>query len=150
MQQSSATPKNRDVGRNAEDCCMLSILLAVPSCTYSFWHGVIPTSYFIFNDFYTCFTQIFYAGLAFVERGEMVPVPVHPRTYAHAYYICALDINMRSRSRAPYRVPVPWPASKWRSITRKSQRRLGSRFLKVQSGSCALEIEGVSCKNYNL
>ena len=26
---------------------MLSILLAVPSCTYSFWHGVIPTSYFI-------------------------------------------------------------------------------------------------------
>ena len=38
----------------------------------------------------------------------MVPVPVHPRTYAHAYYareltiyICALDI--RSRSRAPYR-----------------------------------------------
>ena len=40
----------------AEDCCMLSILLAVPSCTYSFWHGVIPTSYFIFHDFYTCFT----------------------------------------------------------------------------------------------
>ena len=33
---------------------MLSLLLAVPSCTYSFWHGVIPTSYFIFNDFYTC------------------------------------------------------------------------------------------------
>ena len=28
--------------------------LAVPSCIYSFWHGVIPTSYFIFNDFYTC------------------------------------------------------------------------------------------------
>ena len=48
----------------AEDCCMLSLLLAVPSCTYSFWHGVIPTSYFIFNDFYTCFT-IFYVGLAF-------------------------------------------------------------------------------------
>ena len=37
----------------AEDCCMLSILLAVP-CFNSFWHGVIPTSYFIFNDFYTC------------------------------------------------------------------------------------------------
>ena len=27
---------------------MLSLLLAVPSCIYSFWHGVIPTSYFIF------------------------------------------------------------------------------------------------------
>ena len=37
----------------AEDCCILSILLAVP-CIYSFWHGVIPTSYLIFNDFYTC------------------------------------------------------------------------------------------------
>ena len=33
---------------------MLSIFLAVPSCFNSFWHGVIPTSYFIFNDFYTC------------------------------------------------------------------------------------------------
>ena len=28
--------------------------LAVASCIYSFWHGVIPTAYFIFNDFYTC------------------------------------------------------------------------------------------------
>ena len=37
---------------------MLSLLLAVPSCIYSFWHGVIPTSYFIF-DFYTCFTNFF-------------------------------------------------------------------------------------------
>ena len=27
---------------------MLSLLLAVPSCIYSFWHGVIPTSYMIF------------------------------------------------------------------------------------------------------
>ena len=32
----------------AEDCCMLSLLLAVASCIYSFWHGVIPTSYFRF------------------------------------------------------------------------------------------------------
>ena len=37
---------------------MLSLLLAVPSCIYSFWHGVIPTSYFIFNDFYTCYIVI--------------------------------------------------------------------------------------------
>ena len=28
--------------------------LAVPSCVYSFWHGIVPTSYFIFSDFYTC------------------------------------------------------------------------------------------------
>ena len=45
MQQSSAIPK---MYRNwvVEDCCMLS-LHTVPSCIYSFWHGVIPTSYFI-------------------------------------------------------------------------------------------------------
>ena len=56
----------------AEDCCILSLLLAVPSCIYSFWHGVIPTSYFIFNDFYTCFL-IFYPGLALtVAHGEMI------------------------------------------------------------------------------
>ena len=34
-----------------EVCCMLSIHLAVPSCFNSFWHGVIPTAFFIFNDF---------------------------------------------------------------------------------------------------
>ena len=52
---------------------MLSLLLAVPSCIYSFWHGVIPTSYFIFNDFYTCFTN-FLSRLSLdcihVARGE--------------------------------------------------------------------------------
>ena len=55
MQQSSATPQNQRCREGvAEDCCILSLLLAVPSCIYSFWHGVIPTSYFIFYDFYTC------------------------------------------------------------------------------------------------
>ena len=37
---------------------MLSLLLTVPSCIYSFWHGVIPTSYFIFNDFYICIIRV--------------------------------------------------------------------------------------------
>ena len=52
---------------------MLSLLLAVPSCIYSFWHGVIPTSYFIFNDFYTCFTNFLSRlNLALtVAHGEM-------------------------------------------------------------------------------
>ena len=67
MQQSSATPICRDWV--AEDCCMLSLLLAVPSRTYSFWHGVIPTSYFIFNDCYTCFTNVLALTVA---RGEMI------------------------------------------------------------------------------
>ena len=53
-------PKTVETRRHCEeDCCMLSILLAVPSCFNSFWHGVIPTSYFIFNDFYTCSTHFF-------------------------------------------------------------------------------------------
>ena len=34
----------------AENCFMVSTL---PRSIYSFWHSVIPTSYFIFNDFYT-------------------------------------------------------------------------------------------------
>ena len=55
MQQSSATPSLHLWFLGVvEDCCMLSILLAVPSCFNSFWHGVIPTFYFIFNDFDTC------------------------------------------------------------------------------------------------
>ena len=59
MQQSSATPKKQRCREGvAEDCCMLSIL-TVPSCFNSFWHGVIPTFYFIFNDFYTCSTHFF-------------------------------------------------------------------------------------------
>ena len=46
MQQSSATPF---LHLGFWDCCMLSILLAVPSCIYSFWHSVISTSYLIFT-----------------------------------------------------------------------------------------------------
>ena len=47
MQQSSATPNNRDVGRGLRK--IVEPFLAVASCIYSFWHGDIPTSYF--NDF---------------------------------------------------------------------------------------------------
>ena len=73
MQQSSATPKNKDVGRGLRKIVAWSQpYLAVLSCIYSFWHGVIPTSYFIFNDFYTCFTHFFPAiGMA---NGTRVPL----------------------------------------------------------------------------
>ena len=55
---------------------MLSLLLTVPSCIYSFWHGVIPS--FLM---YTCFIN-FYAGLALtVARGEMI---FHVRSIVHA------------------------------------------------------------------
>ena len=45
-------PQKRDVrggGGVAEDCCIYSYpYLAGPSCFTTFWHGVIPTSFFIF------------------------------------------------------------------------------------------------------
>ena len=73
---------------------MLSLLLAVPSCIYSFWHGVIPTSYFIFNDFLYLF---FYPGLALtVAGGEMIlPVRIRTCTYAHAYAYCAREVKRK-------------------------------------------------------
>ena len=75
MQQSSATPKKSRCREGvAEDCCMLSILLAVPSCTYSFWHGVIPTSYFIFNDFYTCIYINEPKGHSGLRRSSVAPL----------------------------------------------------------------------------
>ena len=71
MQQSSATPKTKDVG--------IGLLHALnPPCSaflyLQFWHGVIPTSHFIFKDFYTCFTNFFMQAYS-------------TRTYAHAYCV---------------------------------------------------------------
>ena len=40
---------------------MLSLLLTVPSCIYSFWHGVIPN---ILLDFYTCFSLMLLSRLS--------------------------------------------------------------------------------------
>ena len=98
---------------------MLSLLLAVPSCIYSFWHGVIPTSYFIFTDFYTCFTNFFiqaYIALT-VARGEMPYVVSRATrtptriayTYAHAYYAGSCGVYVQS-------------TIKWRRSKRKSPR----------------------------
>ena len=55
MQQSSTTPSLHlgFLGLRKIVACSQPYL-AVASCIYSFWHGVIPTSHFIFNDFYTC------------------------------------------------------------------------------------------------
>ena len=63
MQQSSATPKNQDVGRGLRKIVAYSRLYrAVCSCVTCFWHGVIPTSYIIFNDFYTCIYTILHTS----------------------------------------------------------------------------------------
>ena len=37
--------------------------LAVPSCIYNFWQGVIPTSYFIFNPRCACPARVTVLGL---------------------------------------------------------------------------------------
>ena len=49
----------------------------MPSCIYSFWHGVIPTSYFIFKAFYTCilFELVYVYGA--------ICVYVHMAQYTH-------------------------------------------------------------------
>ena len=87
---------------------MLSLLLVVPSCIYSFWHGVIPTSYFIFNDFYTCFTNFFILALT---RGEM-PYVVRVLRYVRACVLC----------RKLWRVCTFLSTIKWRRSKRKSPR----------------------------
>ena len=88
MQQSSATPKNQGIGLQKivacshsslqcllvsgfEACCMLSLLLAVPSCIYSF--GMVsslhPTS-FLMIFVLVSLIIILYPGL--VARGVYV------------------------------------------------------------------------------
>ena len=75
---------------------MLSLLLAVPSCIYSFWQGVIPTS-FIFNDFYTCFTD-FLSDYSARRDDNITRVPVRS-IYALAYtYVRACVLCARSKT----------------------------------------------------
>ena len=54
---------------------MLSFLLRVPSCIYSFCHGVISTSYFIFNDFYTCIRITYGHTLVVIQSEKVVIIP---------------------------------------------------------------------------
>ena len=90
---------------------MLSLLLAVPSCIYSFWHGVIPTSYFIFNDFYTCFT-IFLSRVSLdcSARRDAIRIRSTPATrIAYTYCAGSCDVYVQS-------------TIKWRRSKRKSPR----------------------------
>ena len=97
MQQSSATPKNQRCREGvAEDFCMLSILLAVPSCFNSFWHGVIPTSYFIFNDFYTCSTHFFSHKYGKHTLGSLAIVHVHECSQDSAIYSACVIARTRA------------------------------------------------------
>ena len=57
MQQSSATLSLHLGNWGLWKIVACSIHLAVPSCFNSFWHGVIPTSFFICNDFYTLYVR---------------------------------------------------------------------------------------------
>ena len=68
MQQSSATPKKQDVGIGLQK--MVACSQSSSQCIYSFCHGVIPTSYFIFNEFYI--SLIFYAGFTLGIRKEFL------------------------------------------------------------------------------
>ena len=93
---------------------MHSTLPAVPSCIYRFWHGVIPTSYFIFNDFYyTCFTQscrymllshTYYSGVStlyyactYIIRAE-IEVAHRYRMRTRTHIIAEVYTRVRTRS----------------------------------------------------
>ena len=120
MQQSSATPKNRDVGRGLRKIVACpQPYLAVASCIYSFWHGVIPISYF---DFYTCFTH-FSLTVAYPQhRGlpslalRMGGVDLYPDiriSLARTLFCsCARYIKIRMRE-------IQLVIEKWRRILRK-------------------------------
>ena len=81
--------------------------LAVAFCIYSFWHGVIPTSYFICNDFYTCFTHFSLTVSISTNRG--LPSPSTDRGWgiptrislARTLYIrsCARSISKNTHAR---------------------------------------------------
>ena len=55
IQQSSATPSLHLCFWGLREIVGYShSYLAGPSCITSFWHCVIPTAFFVLNDFYTC------------------------------------------------------------------------------------------------
>ena len=83
---------------------MLSLLLAVPSCIYSVWYGVIPTSYFIF----ILVSLIFYPVDCSRWYARYIHVQCIAYTYAHAYCTCA-GVYVQS-------------TIKWRRSKRKSPR----------------------------
>ena len=108
MQQSSATPSLHlgFLGLRKIVACSQPYL-AVASCIYSFWHGVIPTSYFIFNDFYTCI----HVG-ARVLRITYTCTFAHDSTYTHTSVICIHDrssfviLLSHTRSRSPIMLSI--------------------------------------------
>ena len=77
MQQSYATPKNRDVGRGLRKIVACSQpYLAVHGFLYlQFCHGVIPTSYFDFSTYFTHFPLTVSISTTYrgVSRGVFAP-----------------------------------------------------------------------------
>ena len=116
-------PKNRDVGRGLRKIVACSQpYLAVASCIYSFWHGVIPTSYFIFNDFYTCFTHF---SLTHVNISTNRGLP-SPSTDGYTYiYVSTQHI---ARAAAPYiQAKMCYRRSCARSISENTHARNRTR-----------------------
>ena len=80
MQRSSATPKNQDVARKIVACCS----------AFLFWHGTIPTSYFIFLHFFpyhnhsklASLEQCIYTNAGRGRTTAHVQIRTHPQ-YVH-------------------------------------------------------------------
>ena len=101
---------------------MLSIHLAVPSCFNNFWHGVIPTSVFILNDFYTCFTHFSQQCIG-IGNGEVTRNPREERALCaapqcvHRCMHADIYLGMRILMGACRKLTIKWHPTK-----RKSQR----------------------------
>ena len=111
---------------------MLSLLLAVPSCIYSFWHGVIPTSYFIF----TLVSLICLSRLSLYCSAQRDAILL-AYTYAHASCAGSCDVYVQSA--------IKWHPSK----TEIAAVDLDLAFCKSDAYKFHITHENkvVSCKN---
>ena len=144
MQQSSATPKNYDVGiglRKIVECSHSSSQCLLVSTVFGTVSSLHPTSFLMI---FILVSLIFYPLTA--VRGEMPYVVrriAYPYTYAHAY--CARELN--GSCDVYVQSTIKW---------RRSKRKL-PRWTWILSDTTILyyrhithENKAVSCKNHSL
>ena len=136
MQQSSATPSLHFgfLGLRKIVACSQPYL-AVASCIYSFWHDVIPTSYFIFNDFYTCIYSISYKTRSYMY--ELV-LCLYQQEYVITF--CPSFSSSRLSTEAEWYIP--------RSLCTNSAGTL--LMCRWRSGSESLRRNSMTCRARDL
>ena len=137
MQQSSATPKNRDVGRGLRKIVACSRVSTIPCSGFLYLQlfGTVSS----LHDFYTCFTHFSLTMSISTNRG--LPSLPGYRSRVPYIYAPALDLAAKRRMRK-----IELVIRKWRRILRKlpdlakspSERYKLSVCIK---GSCAICIQ---------